>query len=87
MAWAFSTARRPAADLFYLIAETAAPRMGDFKPQELSNLAWAYATAQHSAPKLFETIGAEAAARVRSFKSQDKSLIQTEPRPSDRAHR
>ena len=43
--WAFATAGVPAPALFAAMAEVVAPRLRDFKPQELANMAWACATA------------------------------------------
>ena len=34
-------------------------RLGDFKPQELSNTAWAFAKAGHTSAELFNAISAE----------------------------
>ena len=38
------------------MAKAAVPKLGDFKPQALSNTAWAYATAGHAAPSLFDAV-------------------------------
>ena len=44
--------RRPS-PLFDAIAEEAAPRLGEFTPQDLANTAWAFAAADRPAPALF----------------------------------
>ena len=55
MAWAFATAGHASPELFNAISAVAVRRgLGDFNPQELSNMAWAFAVANlASADELF----------------------------------
>ena len=50
------TGWRPERGVWEALAEAAAPRLRDFKPQEVSNTAWAFATANHQAPALFDAV-------------------------------
>ena len=49
-------------------------RLGDFNPQDLSNMAWAFAKADHASPQLSNAISAEVVhRRLSNFNPQDLS--------------
>jgi hypothetical protein len=54
------------------VARAAQGRMiGDFKPQELSNMAWSFTTLKHEAPSLLDAIARAAQGQINDFTPQE----------------
>ena len=62
--------RVPRSVLLEGVSASAAGRLDEFKPQELSTLAWALAKAGHDAPRLFDGIAEAALGRLDEFGAQ-----------------
>ena len=82
--WAVATMGITTPDLMGAFAREAGPRVGEFKPQELSNMAWAYARSDAADAALFQQIGDEARRPERRPSSTRVAADLHRPRPSTR---